>query len=107
MGAYYLKPVQNGMGAPALDYHGHVQGQAFVIETKAPGAKPTPRQLNTMRSVIAAGGSAFVIDGIDTTELYNWLHLPIPGYISTRLKSFLKISDPCSTRTTEKISSES
>ena len=62
-GAYYLMPVQNGMGAPALDFHCIHKGVAFCIETKAPGKKPTPRQLLTIASVEASGGRCFVIDG--------------------------------------------
>lgn len=98
MGCYYLKPVQNGMGSPALDYHGSYKGLSIVIETKAPGEKPTPRQLLTLRAVIASGSAAFVIDG-DLTELTNWLHLPVPGYTNSLLKKFLNKSDPTSTTT--------
>lgn len=87
-GAYYLKPVQNGMGAPGLDYHGCHKGFAFAIETKAAGCKPTARQLNTCRHMINAGATVFVIDG-DLTELFNWLHLPVPGYTNSLLKRYL------------------
>lgn len=83
---YFLKPVQNGMGAPALDYHGTHRGFAFVIETKAPGKSPTPRQINTIRKAHAAGTSCFMIDG-DLTELHNWLTFPIPGYLSVSLRN--------------------
>lgn len=91
--AYYLKPVQNGMGAPALDYHGSHQGIAFVIETKAPGKFATPRQLNTLRQVAASGAACFLIDG-DLTELSNWLTFPISGYLSKSLQSALAIYCP-------------
>lgn len=76
-GAYYLKPVQNGMGAPALDYHGIHRGVGFVIEAKAPGKEPTDRQLRTMKAIWAAGGAVFVIDGDHgLTLLAQWLTNP-------------------------------
>lgn len=84
--AYYLKPVQNGLGAPAVDYHGNQHGLAFLIETKAPGKFPTPRQMNTMRQAQAAGASCFLVDG-ETAELANWLTFPIAGYISANLRT--------------------
>lgn len=82
-GVYYLKPVQNGMGAPGLDYHGVHRGLGFAIETKAPGKHPTPRQINTAKAIHAAGGTVFLIDSVDLTELSNWLYLPIPGHLSS------------------------
>lgn len=87
-GTYALKPVQNGMGSPALDYHGSHKGFAFVIETKAPGKSPTPRQLSTLRRIALSGASCFLIDG-DTTELSNWLVFPLAGYVSQRLQNDL------------------
>lgn len=86
--AYYLKPVQNGMGAAAVDYHGVHQGFGFVIEAKAPGKEPTPRQINTLRAHAAAGGACFFVSG-DLTELSNWLTFPFPGYQSQWLKTCL------------------
>lgn len=86
--AYYLKPVQNGMGAPALDYHGVHQGLSYVIEAKAKGKTPTPRQINTLRECAAAGSACFFIDG-DLTELSNWLTFPFPGYLCQSLKTSL------------------
>ena len=75
-GAYAFMPVQNGMGAPALDFHGIYRGIGFCIETKAPGKKPTKRQLHTMETVAAAGGKCFVIDGeVGYKQLREWLTL--------------------------------
>lgn len=71
-GAYWHCPVQNGMGAPSLDFICCFHGWYFGIETKAPGKKPTLRQMNTMEKIKAAGGFVFVIDG-DTSELENWM----------------------------------
>lgn len=74
-GAYYHCPVQNGMGAPALDFHvclpvkitqamvGKTMGLYLGIETKAPGKKPTARQLLTIKEITAAHGEVAIIDG--------------------------------------------
>lgn len=70
--AYWHCPVQNGMGAPSLDFVCCHMGRYFAIETKAPGGKPTSRQQNTMLQIERAGGRTFVIDG-DYTELTRWL----------------------------------
>jgi len=67
-------PVQNGMGAPSLDFIGSYKGYFFAVETKAPGKKPTPRQEVTIETIRAAGGAVFVIDG-DTSHLVAWLEL--------------------------------
>jgi hypothetical protein len=78
-GAYWHKPVMNGMGAPALDYHVCHRGYYAGIETKAKGKLPTPRQIRTMREIIKAGGSIFLIDevgGPDHQELIKWLINP-------------------------------
>lgn len=89
--AYYLKPVQNGMGAPALDYHGIHRGLGFVVETKAPGKHPTPRQINTLRRIAAAGGACFVIDGTgtDLSELSMWLRNPCVSFWSETVHRIL------------------
>jgi len=76
-GAYWHCPVQNGMGAPSLDFICCFQGRYFAVETKAPGKKPTPRQLITIAAIHAAGGEVFVIDsplGVECldSELKNW-----------------------------------
>jgi hypothetical protein len=75
-------PVQNGMGEPALDFHVCHRGMYAAIETKAPGKKPTSRQMQTIRKVVASGGSVFVIDsanGTDLAQLIMWLAFPTPG----------------------------
>lgn len=70
--AYYHMPVQNGLGAPSLDFIGCFYGLYFAVETKAPGGKPTPRQENTIAEIERAGGKVFVIDG-DTGALEDWM----------------------------------
>jgi hypothetical protein len=62
IGAYHHWPVQNGMGEPCLDCHGCYQGRYFAVETKRPGAVPTPRQDATIARIRAAGGEVFVVD---------------------------------------------
>jgi hypothetical protein len=71
-GAYWHMPVQNGLGAPSLDFICCINGLYFAIETKAPGGKPTPRQEDTIGAIRATGGKVFVIDG-DTSLLVTWL----------------------------------
>lgn len=64
---YKFMPVQNGMGAPGLDYYLCINGKFVAIETKAKGKKPTPRQLGTMTDISLAGGPTFVVS--DTESL--------------------------------------
>ena len=72
-GAYYFCPVQNGFGAPGLDFHCVHHGLGFFIETKAKGKKPTPRQNLTIQRVQESSGMVFVIDGTDNTDTYAQL----------------------------------
>ena len=60
---YQFMPVQNGMGAPGLDWFNCVNGRFIAIETKAPGGKLTARQLLTKQAIEKAGGLVFVVDG--------------------------------------------
>ena len=73
-GAYWHMPVQNGMGAPSLDFVGCHRGQFYAIETKA-GKKPmTPRQETTAEQMRAAGGKVFLInEATGLFELDQWL----------------------------------
>jgi hypothetical protein len=83
-GAYKHKPVQNGMGAPALDYHVCRQGIYAAIEAKAPGKTFTNRQRLIARLIIKRGGSVFLVDGADGAgmqELISWLHKPVPSFL--------------------------
>lgn len=73
-GAYYFMPMQNGMGAPGLDFHCCYRGRAFAIETKAPGKKMTPRQENTRDKMNGAGMAVLLIDTVDMTVLENFLY---------------------------------
>ena len=60
---YRFMPVQNGMGAPGLDFYCCINGRFVAIETKAPGGKLTARQEQTKAAIEAAGGVVFVVDG--------------------------------------------
>jgi hypothetical protein len=71
--AYWHMPVQNGMGAPALDFHVCHNGRYLGIEAKAPGKEPTPRQLITAREITEAGGVVFFCDGTNLDNLELWL----------------------------------
>lgn len=60
---YRFMPVQNGMGAPALDYFLCAGGWFIAVETKKPGGKMTPRQEKTAKQITDAHGLVFVVDG--------------------------------------------
>lgn len=100
--AYKHKPVMNGMGAPALDYHVCHRGFYAAIETKAEGGRPTPRQIKTMREVRDAGGSVFLINGVDYpdfAQLVGWLLNPIPGFLGVAARNWInakeELDDTC------------
>lgn len=58
---YRFKPVQNGMGAPGLDYYCCANGLFVAIETKVLGKNLTPRQETTKAQIERAGGRVFVV----------------------------------------------
>ena len=60
-GAYWHMPVQNGMGAPSLDFVVCHKGSFIGVEAKAPGGKPTARQRHTMQRISAAGGETLCV----------------------------------------------
>lgn len=66
-------PVPSGYGESHLDWVGCVNGWFVSIETKAPGKRPTPRQVKRIADVQRAGGLAFVIDGTEDTTTYEEL----------------------------------
>lgn len=73
-GAYWHCPVQNGMGAPSLDFIGCHRGAYYGIETKAGNKRPTPRQETTIEQIRLAGGLAFVVNEVTgLEELQDWL----------------------------------
>jgi hypothetical protein len=59
---YIFMPVQNGMGAPSLDYLICAGGWFIAIETKASVKHHlTPRQENTKAEIEAAHGLVYVV----------------------------------------------
>lgn len=75
-GVYFHMPVQNGMGAPSLDFIGCRKlvitpnmvgleiGEFFAIETKAGNKQPTARQERTIEDMEAAGAYVFVVNEV-------------------------------------------
>lgn len=59
--AWFNMPVPTGYGIPMLDFVGCHRGRFFSVETKAPGAKLTPRQEFTKAEMEAAGGAVFIV----------------------------------------------
>lgn len=66
-------PVPGGFGESHLDCILCVNGAYVAIETKKPGAKPTPRQKFRIDTVHRAHGLALVIDGTEATTTYEEL----------------------------------
>jgi hypothetical protein len=64
-GAWFFMPVPTGYGTPTLDFIGCYKGRFVAIETKAPGKKPTPRQMATLQAMGKAGAVAFWTDDIE------------------------------------------
>lgn len=78
-GAYYHMPVQNGMGAPSLDFVGCHNGRFFGIETKPGKKQPTPRQTQTMANMSAAGGMVLLVNELEGWDvLEKWLTVTTP-----------------------------
>lgn len=69
--AYYHMPVQNGMGEPTLDFVACLRGWFIAIETKAPGGKPTKRQLVTIANMEAGGAVVFVISSPEEIQMLD------------------------------------
>ncbi len=78
-GMFYDMPVPAGYGRPTLDFIGCYGGLYFAVETKAKGKKPTPRQMDTIDNMRAAGAAVFVVIGEDDTALLQlWLETNRP-----------------------------
>lgn len=75
-GVYYHMPVQNGMGAPTLDFVCCHKGYFIAIETKAGNKQPTTRQEITMNEIRAAGGFVFLVNEVQgLVELEAFLEM--------------------------------
>jgi hypothetical protein len=69
---YYHMPVQNGMGAPTLDFICCFMGRYLAIEAK-PGVKePTDRQRQTIAAIQTSGGMAYLVNE-DPNSDADWL----------------------------------
>ena len=92
--AYYHKAVGTSYGKPCLDYDITKLGLYAAVEAKgSKSSHPTARQTMTMRAILSAGGSIFLIDylyGADMRELELWLENPTPGFVSTSAKLWLE-----------------
>lgn len=85
--AYWHMPVQNGMGAPSLDFVGchrvlitpemvgREVGLFYSVETKAGDKDMTPRQKSTAASMERAGAKVFLVNELTgLQELEEWLN---------------------------------
>lgn len=73
-GAYYHMVVQNGMGAPSLDFVGCHSGRFFAVETKAGNKDMTDRQKQTASTMRDAGAQVFLVNEVfGLAELEHWL----------------------------------
>ena len=72
--AYWHMPVQNGMGAPSLDFVGCHRGKFFAVETKAGNKQMTDRQRLTAKAMEDAGAVVFLInEETGLPQLESWL----------------------------------
>ena len=74
LGAYWYMPVPHGYGKQTVDFlccvpyrtkDGLGTSRFVAIETKEKDKKPTPRQEQCLKEVIAAGGVAFWCDNYE------------------------------------------
>lgn len=73
-GAYYHMVVQNGLGAPSLDFVGCHSGRFFAVETKAGNKDMTERQKQTSQQMKEAGATVFLVNEVfGLAELEQWL----------------------------------
>lgn len=72
---YWHMPVQNGMGAPSLDFVCCVRGRYFAVETKAGSKALTPRQEETSAAIRKAKGKVFHVNEVNSgfSNLECWL----------------------------------
>ena len=56
------------------DFVGCDKGRFFGVEAKKPGGKPTALQLMQKEKILAAGGAWFLVDGMDSIQIFvKWL----------------------------------
>jgi hypothetical protein len=92
---FYDMPVPAGYGRPTLDFIGCYGGHYFAVETKAKGKKPTPRQMDTIDRMRAAGAEVFIVIGEDDTDqLRHWLETYRPTHDRSRVSPAQSPSRP-------------
>lgn len=73
---YRFMPVQNGMGAPSLDFLYCICGKFVAVETKVPGKLLTDRQRQTAEEIAKNGGLVFVVrddeDIVQMLQAISW-----------------------------------
>ena len=73
-GAYYAMPATGGYGSSGVpDFLVCHHGRFIGIECKANGGKPTALQLNNMKQIELAGGTAVVINEDNLNQLEKLL----------------------------------
>lgn len=87
---YSFWPVQTGMGKRTLDCIICAAGYFIIVETKKPGAEPTPLQWGCIYEVQNAGGIALVIDSVEGAAVLDELLQKVTSAASA---SFRKAPD--------------
>lgn len=66
---WYFMPGANGFGRAGIpDFVGVLVGNAFAVETKFGGNRPTTHQLREIENMRAAGARVWVVDERNFTE---------------------------------------
>jgi hypothetical protein len=73
--AYYFMPVQMGYGAPSVDFLVCYHGKFVALETKAPGGKPTKRQVITLETMREAGAETWWGDDFEQFTIWWNTHV--------------------------------
>ncbi len=69
-GAWWYMPVPYGYGTAVLDFIVCHRGRFYAIEAKAPGKRPTRRQLGVIETLRAHGARVTVIDNAETADTH-------------------------------------
>lgn len=89
-GAYVFSPTQTGYGQQTVDLICCVDGKFLAIEVKAPGKKPTARQLIIIDEIIESRGMALVAWSLqDVVEMVQ----PLLSHRQIDWKAFQEFQD--------------
>jgi hypothetical protein len=92
---YYHMDVPVGYGKSTLDYLGFLLGFGFAIEAKAPGKKPSERQLGIIEDIEKSGARVFVIDGVPSLTIFNdWCQEVLASQTLRRRKVCIRFDQP-------------